>query len=75
MIDVLKGINANPEYKVIVWYSHIQSHFRYAGIIWNNRVIDWGDREKQMKLIVGKLVTVYNKLYKNALNLNTKMEN
>ena len=28
-----------------------------------------------MKLTVGKLVTVYNKLFKNALNLNAKMEN
>ena len=28
-----------------------------------------------MKLQIGKLVTVYNKLYKNALNLNAKMEN
>ena len=28
-----------------------------------------------MKLQIGKLVTVYNKLYKNALNLNSKMEN
>ena len=36
LIDCLKRVNANPEYKVIVWYSHIQSHFRYAGIIWNN---------------------------------------
>ena len=28
-----------------------------------------------MQLTVGKLITVYNKLYKNALNLNVKMEN
>ena len=28
-----------------------------------------------MQLTVGKLITVYNKLYKNALNLNAKMEN
>ena len=28
-----------------------------------------------MEYIVGKLITVYNKLYKNAMNLNIKMEN
>ena len=28
-----------------------------------------------MQYTIGKLVTVYNKLYKNALNLNVKMEN
>ena len=28
-----------------------------------------------MEFTIGKLVTVYNKLYKNALNLNAKMEN
>ena len=28
-----------------------------------------------MQHTVGKLITVYNKLYKNAINLNAKMEN
>ena len=75
MINALKRINANPEHKVIVWYSHVQSHFRYASIIWNRKVVNWGSNSQQMETHVVKLLTVYNRLYKNMLNINTKLDN
>ena len=34
-IQTLKRLNAKPEYIIMVWYSHVQSHFRYGNIIWN----------------------------------------
>ena len=75
MINTLKRLNANPEYRIIVWYSHIQSHFRYASLIWNSELLNWGNRTAQMQATVGKLVTVYNRLYKNMLNINSKVDN
>ena len=41
MISLLKMYNANPEYKIMVWYSHVQCHFRYANLIWNESMFDW----------------------------------
>ena len=46
MINILKRVNANPEYRIIVWYTHIQSHFRYASLIWNDRLLNWKERRK-----------------------------
>ena len=56
MIKALKRINANPEHKIIIWYSHVQSHFRYASILWNSKVFNWGSKTKQMEMLVGKLL-------------------
>ena len=75
MINALKRINANPDHKVIVWYSHVQSHFRYASLLWNKKVFSWGSPTKQMEMLVGKLIMAYNRFYKNMLNINTKVDN
>ena len=75
MINTLKRVNANPEYRVIVWYSHIQSHFRYASIIWNPKILHWEKKGSTMTETVGKLVATYNKLYKNMMNINNKTDN
>ena len=47
LINTLKSINANPDLKAMVWYSHIQSHFRYANLVWNQNLFN---REGHAKL-------------------------
>ena len=61
LIQVLKRINANPEHRMLVWYSHIQSYYRYANIIWNKNLFNWeGKQKKEMEKSVGKLLIAYN---------------
>ena len=73
MINLLKMYNANPEYKVMVWYSHIQCHFRYANLIWNENIFNW--KTDQMRNLTAKLIISYNGFYKNAMNLDLKTNN
>ena len=72
MIKTLKNLNANQEYITLVWYTHIQCHFRYANIIWNYNLFTNKETEQSQETNLAKLLVSYNGTYKEMLNLNQK---
>ena len=72
MIDTLKNLNANQEYITLVWYTHIQCHYRYANLIWNENLLKREDIKKTQDQTLAKLMISYNGSYKKMLNLNLK---